>query len=110
MKEGEWQTLANLKHDEQHGLCGVCGSPLDLDPRTWPRPQLAHRVKRSTVVRELGKEYEWDPRVLTLVCPNTKRGKDCNSGALIKGPVPQQALLDEIRGGSRELARPLKGE
>ena len=104
MKDGEWQTLANLKHDEQHGLCPQCGEPL-VDA---PSVELAHRVKRSKVVRELGKAFEWHPLVLELVC--TRYGKRCNSGALIKGPVPQQALLDEIRGESRELARPLKGE
>ena len=110
MTDMQWWRLASEKYQEQGGKCGVCGRALELDPRTWPRPQLAHRIKRGRVVRELGKAYEWHPKVLVLVCPHTKRGKNCNDGALIGAahPLEEQALLDEIRGESFRHSAPVQ--
>ena len=75
-----------------------------LDSGIWPRPQLAHRVKRSKVVAELGKENEWHPRVLWLTHPK------CNDGAMLGGahPLDEAALFAEIRGESQNApVRPL---
>ena len=99
MTDLAWYCLAKKKYDEQNCVCGICGKSLYLFE--WPRPQLAHKIKRGKVVAELGKEYEWHPDLLTLVCPNTRKGKSCNDAALIGAahPVEEQALIKKILEG-----------
>lgn len=92
MTDVQWWRLFCAKWDEQAGRCPVCGEHISLEFQKWPRPQLAHRIKRSRVVRELGTRYEWDTRVLWLTHPA------CNQGALIGEAhrIEQDELLDEI--------------
>ena len=102
MTSDERQALANLKFHEQHGKCAGCGEPLV----TAPDMELAHKIPRGKVVRELGKRFEWHPKVIALVC--TRYGKRCNDAVLIGAahPVEEKALLDEIRGVSHEQIAP----
>ena len=96
MTDLQWFHIAKQKHNEQHGMCGVCGEYLELF--SWPRPQLAHRIKRGKIVRTIGKKYEWHPMLLTLVCAKTKGGKSCNDGALLGAahPVAETELLEAV--------------
>ena len=99
MNEREWWQLASDKLQEQGGKCPVCGKRLSL--WDFPKPQLAHRVRRGVVIRKLGPRYEWHPKLVMLTCP------ECNDRALLGAahPLDEAALLDEVAGstvGDRE--------
>lgn len=108
MTNTEYRRLWQLLYERQGGRCAHCGQ------RIWPEDgyttEIAHRIPRGRVRRLLGKEYEWHPDVVALVC--TRRGKDCNDHMLIGAahPVEESVLLQRIREGSSAPAHTVRSE
>lgn len=91
MTDDQYAVLKWELYGRQDGLCATCGKPLAYAGTL----ELAHRVPRGELVRKLGKAAEWHLLALALVC--TRKGKNCNDGALAPIGLPRQAIMERIR-------------